>query len=190
MYPEPTVLVLSVNVGTPALLGTAGGAPVVSGIVKSPVRGPVRVVRNNLEGDRQADLRVHGGEEKAVYLYPSEHYAHWRGVFPHRSLEWGAFGENLTTEGLIETGVHQGDRLRIGSAELEVTRPRFPCSKLALRFGTDRMVRWFLDSGRTGFYLKIREEGVLQSGDPITLRPGSPRGPRLDALVRARQASD
>lgn len=133
--------------------------------------------RLNLDGDRQSDLSVHGGRDKAVYVYPSEHYDFWRARFPDITPGWGAFGENLTTEGLQESEVMIGDRLEIGSAEFVVTQPRTPCLKLVLRFETTDMIRQFLDSRRTGYYLAVLREGDVGSGDPI--RIGVRNGPRL-----------
>jgi len=123
----------------------------------------------NLDGDRQSDLTVHGGARKAVYVYPSEHYAWWRERLPGVELPWGAFGENFTSEGLLEDGARIGDRLRIGSAEFAVTQPRMPCFKLAIRFGRPDMVKMFLKSGRTGFYLAVTREGEAAAGDPVEL---------------------
>lgn len=125
------------------------------------------VKRLNLEGDQQSDLSVHGGPEKAVYAYPSEHYEYWGREFPGMDLPWGSFGENFTTEGLLEEDVKIGDRLRVGSAELLVTQPRMPCYKLGVRLSRDDMVKRFLRSGRTGFYLAVLREGDVGSGDPI-----------------------
>jgi MOSC domain-containing protein YiiM len=125
------------------------------------------VARDNLEGDQQSDLSVHGGPEKAVYVYPMEHYAFWRLELPEAELPWGAFGENLTTEGLLEDDVWIGDRYRVGTAELVVTQPRMPCYKLALRFGRSDMVKRFLQSGRSGFYLAVEREGDVGAGDAI-----------------------
>jgi MOSC domain-containing protein YiiM len=139
----------------------------VTSIWKSPVEGPVRVVRHNVEGDRQSDLEVHGGADKAIYAYPAEHYGPWREELPGTDLPWGAFGENLTTEGLRETEVRIGDRLRVGSVELVVTQPRMPCYKLGIRHGRDDLVKRFLESRRSGFYLSIASEGVLAADDPI-----------------------
>lgn len=112
---------------------------------------------------------MHGGADKAVYAYPEEHYAFWREELPGADLPWGAFGENFTTEGLIEDSVHIGDQLRVGSAEFVVTQPRMPCFKLGIRFGRPEMVKRFLRSGRTGFYLAVAREGEVTAGDTITL---------------------
>jgi MOSC domain-containing protein YiiM len=147
------------------------GRVVETSIFKTPVSGPVGVKRLNLEGDKQSDLTVHGGAEKAVYVYPSEHYQFWRDQLPGVELPWGAFGENLTTEGLDEN-IHIGDRLLIGTASFVVTQPRMPCYKLALRFDRLDMVKRFLQSGRTGFYLSVSQEGELAAGDSVTLQPG------------------
>jgi MOSC domain-containing protein YiiM len=120
-----------------------------------------------LEGDQQSDLSVHGGRDKAVYVYPSEHYSFWRDELPGLDLPWGVFGENFTTEGLREDAVHIGDRLRAGSAEFVVTQPRLPCYKLGVRFGRPDMVKRFQRSGRTGFYLSVLREGEVTAGDPL-----------------------
>lgn len=157
--------VISVNVGLPRPVQGKGGM-VMTGIFKDPVAGPVRVRRLNLEGDGQADLSVHGGPDKAVYAYPSEHYPFWRNEMPGHELAWGAFGENLTTAGWWEDEVHVGDRFRIGTAEMIVTQPRMPCFKLGLRFGRDDVIARFLESGRPGFYLRVVVEGEVEAGDP------------------------
>lgn len=132
-----------------------------------PVQGRIAVRGYNLEGDRQSDLRVHGGPYKAVYLYASEHYSWWAQELPDADLPFGVFGENLTTEGIDEETVHIGDRFRIGSAILQIAQPRMPCFKLALRFNRPDMVKRFWESGRCGVYLSIVEEGALGSGDAI-----------------------
>jgi MOSC domain-containing protein YiiM len=160
--------VLSLNVGLPREVESRGTI-VRTSIFKAPVSGPVRVRRLNLDGDRQSDLSVHGGPHKAVYVYPAEHYAFWRVALPAAALPWGAFGENLTTEGLREETTYVGDRLRIGSTELVVTHPRMPCFKLGIRFGRPDMVKRFLHSGRTGFYLSVAQEGDVNAGDPVML---------------------
>ena len=131
--------------------------------------GRVRVTRLGLEGDKQSDLRVHGGPDKAVYAYPSEHYAYWARELPGVDLPGGAFGENFTTEGLLERDVRIGDRFRAGSAELVVTDPRMPCYTLGVRFGRDDMVRRFLAHGGSGFYFAVLREGEVAAGDPIEL---------------------
>ena len=163
--------VVAVSVGLPREV-TWRGRVVETSIFKDPVSGPVRVGRLNLEGDKQSDLTVHGGAEKAVYVYPSEHYAFWRDELPGVELPWGSFGENLTTEGLDEESVRIGDRLLIGTASFVVTQPRMPCYKLALRFDRLDIVKRFLQSGRTGFYLSVSQEGVLAAGDSVTQQPG------------------
>jgi MOSC domain-containing protein YiiM len=180
---SPDLRVVSVNVGRPREVEWHG-QPVTTSIWKAPVAGRVRVGRENLEGDRQADLSVHGGAYKAVYMYPSEHYEAWRREQPGLLLPWGAFGENLTTEGLLESDVRIGDRLRIGSAEFEVTQPRQPCYKLGVRFGRDDMVKLFLASGRSGFYLSVAREGEVGAGDAIEHFPGDGSGPTIAAVVR------
>jgi MOSC domain-containing protein YiiM len=160
------VKVVSVNVGLPREIDTRGRR-VRTSIWKTPVEGRVRVNRLNLEGDQQSDLSVHGGPEKAVYAYPFEHYEYWGREFPEMELPWGTFGENFTTEGLLEGDVRIGDSLRVGSAEFVVTQPRMPCYKLGVRFGRDDMVKRFLRSGRTGFYLAVFREGAVTRGDSV-----------------------
>ena len=159
---------LSVNVGLPREVEWRGNV-VRTSIFKAPVSGRVRVTRLNVQGDRQSDLSVHGGADKAVYAYPSEHYAFWRNELPDMDFPWGAFGENLTTEGLLEDKVHIGDRFRAGSAKFMVTQPRMPCFKLAIRFNRPDMVKRFLTSGRTGFYLAVIQEGDIGAGDSLDL---------------------
>jgi MOSC domain-containing protein YiiM len=159
---------VSVNVGLPQTI-TWKGRTVQTGIFKTPVNGRVQVRTLNLAGDRQADLSVHGGPNKAIYVYPSEHYDYWRGEFPIMELPWGMFGENLTTTGLLEGAVNVGDTLRIGSAVAMVTQPRVPCYKLAAKFGREDIVKRFLASGRSGFYLKVVQEGEVGVGDAIEL---------------------
>jgi MOSC domain-containing protein YiiM len=154
---------VSVNVALPRLLAWKG-ATFKTGIFKKPVDGRAMLRKTNLDGDRQADLEVHGGVNKAVYGYPSEHYNYWRSELPHEALPWGAFGENFTTEGLLETGVCMGDRYRIGSAIVRVTTPRLPCFKLAAKFQRDDMIARFLHSGYSGFYFSVAEEGEVGAG--------------------------
>jgi MOSC domain-containing protein YiiM len=160
------VKVLSVNVGRPRDL-VWNGREVRTSIWKSPVRGRIHVIGDNLEGDEQSDLTVHGGPNKAVYAYPREHYAFWQGEFPLTALTMGAFGENLTTEGVLERDARIGDVFRIGTAELEVKQPRLPCYKLGVRFDREDMVRRFMKSGRSGIYFSVVREGQLSGGDRI-----------------------
>jgi MOSC domain-containing protein YiiM len=159
---------LSVSVGLPREIEWKGRI-VRTSIFKAPVGGRVRVSRLNLDGDRQSDLTVHGGFDKAVYAYPSEHYSFWRRQLPGMDLASGVFGENFTTEGLLEETLHIGDRLRVGSTEFVVTQPRMPCFKLGIRFNRSDMVKRFLQSGRTGFYFAVLQEGEVAAGDSIEL---------------------
>jgi MOSC domain-containing protein YiiM len=161
---------ISVNVGRPRLV-QSDGRTVSTAIYKDPVTAPVRVARLNVDGDRQADLNVHGGVNKAVYAYPVEHYEFWRERYPEFPWQWGAFGENLTIEGLLEDALHVGDQVAIGSALLTVTQPRTPCFKLGIKFGTNRILKEFLESGRSGFYFSVAQEGELQAGDEIRVIP-------------------
>lgn len=158
--------ILSVNVGLPREIFHEGRS-IHTGIFKVPVEGRVRVTALNLAGDLQADLTVHGGPSKAVYAYPSEHYAFWRKELPGVDFPWGSFGENLTTEGLLEKDLNIGDRLCAGSVELVVTEPRLPCYKLGAKFNRDDMVRRFLKSRRTGFYCAVLREGDLEGNDRV-----------------------
>jgi MOSC domain-containing protein YiiM len=162
------VKVRSINVGTPRDVAWHGEI-VTTGIFKTPVVGPVQVRTLNLEGDRQADLTVHGGTRKAVYVYPHEHYAFWRGELPDMDFSAGAFGENLTTEGIGEGDVAPGDQIEIGTAAFEVTVPRLPCYKLGIRFQRLDMVKRFWRSGRCGFYLSVAREGTIAAGDAMRL---------------------
>jgi MOSC domain-containing protein YiiM len=158
--------VLSVNVGLPREV-YSDGKIVLTSIFKAPVGGRVAIRDNNLEGDRQSDPTVHGGRAKAVYAYPSEHYAFWREQLPEHDLSWGSFGENLTISGVLEDAMHVGDRVRIGSAELVVTQPRMPCYKLGIRFNRPDIVKRFLESRRSGFYFAVAVEGDIGAGDAI-----------------------
>jgi MOSC domain-containing protein YiiM len=159
---------ISVNVGLPRDVYWQGKT-VTTGIFKEPVNSPLMLNTLNLVGDKQADLSVHGGLDKAVYAYPIEHFEYWRGEMPDIDFSAGAFGENFTTEGIIEESVLIGDRYRIGEAEVIVTQPRLPCYKLGIRFGRADMVKRFLASRRTGFYLGVLREGVVEAGNKIEL---------------------
>ena len=157
---------VSVNTGLPREVMWHGRS-ITTGIFKQPVPGRVVLRKLNLDGDRQADLTVHGGEYKAVYCYPMAHYDYWKRALPGRELPTGMFGENFTTDGLLEDSVHLGDRFSIGSAELTVSQPRLPCYKLGLRFQSDDMVKRFLASGRTGFYFAVTRGAAAVSPAPI-----------------------
>ncbi|MGH9746810.1 MAG: MOSC domain-containing protein [Candidatus Acidiferrales bacterium] len=158
--------VLSLNVAIPRTV-VWKGHEVRTGIFKEPVEGPVMMRRLNLDGDRQADLTVHGGPAKAVYAYPSEHYPLWKEELDGRVLPWGMFGENLTTEGLNEANTNIGDKFRIGEAVVMVTQPRTPCYKFAVKFDRDDMLKRMLQNGRSGFYLSVVEPGLVAAGDTI-----------------------
>ncbi len=164
---------ISLQVGLPRLV-EYHGEPVATGIFKEPVPGPVMLRTLNLDGDRQADLSVHGGPSKAVYAYPSEHYDYWKKELPEDYLQdgdlpYGMFGENFTTEGLLEDKVNVGDRFHIGATEVMVTEPRLPCYKLGIKFGHPDMLRRFLQSRRTGFYFAVLKEGLVKAGDAVRL---------------------
>jgi MOSC domain-containing protein YiiM len=160
--------IVSVNAGMPRLFSWKEST-FKTGIFKSPVNGRVMLRESNLDGDSQADLTVHGGVNKAVYVYPSEHYAFWRQELACEDLPWGSFGENFSTEGLIETDVRMGDEYSIGSAIVRVTTPRLPCYKLAAKFRRDDMIQRFLRSGFSGFYLSVVREGEVGAGDEIAI---------------------
>ena len=155
---------VSLNVGRPRLV-TWKGETFKTGIFKIPGGGRIMLRETNLDGDRQADLSVHGGPNKAVYGYASEHYSYWRKELPKEELPWGAFGENFTTEGMLETKLSMGDRYRLGSAVIRVTTPRLPCYKLAAKFQSDAIIGRFLRSGHSGFYFAVEEEGEVGAGD-------------------------
>jgi MOSC domain-containing protein YiiM len=160
--------VISVNVGQPRPIEWAG-KEVLTSIHKQPVEGRRAVRTLNIDGDKQSDLTVHGGADKAVYAYPSEHYPFWRGELPGVEFPWGAFGENLTTEGIDEEDLSIGDVLRVGSVDVMVTQPRIPCFKLVARLGVANMVKRFLASRRSGFYFSVLREGEVGAGDSIEI---------------------
>jgi MOSC domain-containing protein YiiM len=175
--------VVSVNVGTPKQVAVKYGS-VLTSIFKSPVEGRVAVRRHNIDGDRQSDLTVHGGPSKAVYCYPVEHYRYWKEQLPDMDLPFGAFGENLTTEGITEDTVSIGDQFRVGSALLQVTQPRMPCFKLNLRFGMATMVKKFWQSGRSGIYFSVVEEGDVAAGDLVERVAAGPEEISVAEVVR------
>ena len=160
--------IVSLNIARPQLM-VYQGATINTGILKKPVEGPVELLKVNLDGDRQADLSVHGGPNKAVYGYPAEHYPYWQQELPGVDLPFGVFGENFTTDGLGEEDLHIGDRFKIGSAVVMVRQPRMPCYKLAARFKRDDMIDRFLRSGRSGFYFSVEQEGTVAAGDSFEL---------------------
>ena len=174
---------MSVNCGLPRQV-LWRGKTVTTGIYKEPVTGRVALRKLNLDGDRQADLSVHGGTDKAVYCYPVAHYDYWKAELPGRDLPFGIFGENFTIDGLSEDSIHVGDRLAIGSAEVVVTQPRLPCYKLGVRFESDDMVKRFLSSRRTGFYVAVAREGEVGAGDEIRLVARDPNSVPLPWIFR------
>lgn len=174
---------ISLNVAQPRLI-LNHGEPVSTGIFKEPVTGRVLLRTLNLEGDRQADLSVHGGPTKAVYGYPSEHYEFWKRELPDMNLPWGMFGENFTTEGLFESELNIGDKLRIGAATIMVTEPRMPCYKLGLKFGRTDIIKRFLQSERSGFYFAVLEEGEVGAGDEFEFVERDKHGVTVNDIVR------
>jgi MOSC domain-containing protein YiiM len=174
---------VSVNTALPREV-TWHGRGVTTSIYKQPVEGRVTLRKVNLDGDRQADLAVHGGESKAVYCYPIEHYDYWKKELPGRELPMGMFGENFTTDGFLEDAVHLGDQLSVGSARAVVTQPRLPCYKLGVRFQSDDMVKRFLSSGRTGFYLAVTREGEVGAGDEIKVMARDPNAVPVSDITR------
>jgi MOSC domain-containing protein YiiM len=162
----------------------SNGEPVSTGIFKEPVTGRVMMRTLNLDGDRQSDLSVHGGPYKAVYVYPSEHYEFWKRELPSMDLPWGVFGENLTTTGLLETEINIGDHFRVGTAEVMVTQPRMPCYKLGIRFGRADIIKRFLVSERSGFYLSVLKEGEVGAGDEFELLHKNTSGVRVVDVTR------
>jgi MOSC domain-containing protein YiiM len=175
--------IISLNVGLPRLV-MRDGEPVSTGIFKDPVAGRVMLRSLNLDGDRQADLSVHGGTYKAVYAYPSEHYEYWKQELPEMELPWGMFGENFTTNGLHEGELNVGDKFRAGSAVLMATQPRMPCYKLGIRFGRTDIIKRFMVSERTGFYFSVLEEGEVGAGDEIELIEKNDQNVRIGDVTR------
>lgn len=174
---------LSINCGLPREV-VWHGRNVSTSIFKEPVNGRVALRTLNLDGDRQADLSVHGGKYKAVYCYPAEHYNYWKTELPGRSLPMGSFGENFTVDGVTEDSVHIGDRFTVGSAEVVVTQPRLPCYKLGIRFESDEMVKRFLNARRTGFYVAVIREGDVAAGDELRLVSRDPYAVPVSEITR------
>jgi MOSC domain-containing protein YiiM len=183
---DPAAVLLTVCVAQPSPLRYRG-RDVLSGIDKQPLAGPVYVGALNIDGDRQADLRVHGGPDKAVYVYPASHYAAWQAELG-RTLAHGHFGENLTVEGVDEETVRQGDVLAIGGVRLQVTTPRLPCFKLGVRMADQRFLKRFLQSGRTGFYCRVLQEGVIEAGMAVRLLPQPQAGGATILSLSRREA--
>lgn len=175
--------IISLNVGRPRLV-SHNGELVSTGIFKEPIASRVMMRTLNLDGDRQADLSVHGGPSKAVYVYPAEHYEFWKREFPEMDLPWGMFGENFTTTGLLETETNIGDTFRVGPAEVMVTQPRMPCYKLGLKFGRADIIKRFLQSERTGFYLAVLKEGEVGAGDDFELLAKDAHNVRVSDVTR------
>ena len=184
--------IVSLNTGLPREV-LWRGRMVTTGIFKQPVEGRIALRKLNLDGDRQADLTVHGGVHKAVYCYPLEHYDYWTKELPGRELPMAIFGENFTTQGLSEDSAHLGDQFSVGTAEVVVTQPRLPCYKLGVRFQADDMVKRFLTSARTGFYFAVTREGEVGAGDEIELIARDPNAVPVSEITRlyvARRYSD
>ncbi|MGQ0433364.1 MAG: MOSC domain-containing protein [Microthrixaceae bacterium] len=167
----PSAVVRSVNVGRPRRVEWRG-RQVTTAIWKEPVVGAIRVDGVNLEGDDQADRRVHGGADKAVYAYAAEDYAWWGTQIG--ALGPGTFGENLTTAGLDLAAAMIGDRWHVGSAVLEVSQPRTPCFKLGIRMDDDAFPATFAAAGRSGAYLRIIRAGLIEAGDHVRVERASP----------------
>ena len=174
---------VSLNIGLPREV-VWRGINVTTGIFKQPVEGRVTLRKLNLDGDRQADLTVHGGEYKAVYCYPLAHYDYWKRELPGQQLPMGVFGENFTVDGLLEDSVHLGDQFSVGTAEVVVTQPRLPCYKLGVRFQSDDMVKRFLASRRTGFYFAVTREGEVGAGDEIKAIARDPNAVPVSEITR------
>ena len=174
---------LSVNCGLPRQVDWHGST-VTTSIFKDPVSGRVPLRTLNLDGDKQSDLTVHGGHYKAVYCYPAQHYEYWKAKLPGQPLPIGVFGENFTVDGFDEDSVYIGDRFSVGSAEVVVSQPRLPCYKLGIRFGSDQMVKRFLASGLTGFYLAVLREGEVGAGDEIVPLSHDPDSIPVSAITR------
>jgi MOSC domain-containing protein YiiM len=175
--------IISLNIGLPRLV-LRDGEPVSTGIFKEPITERVMMRTLNLDGDRQADLSVHGGPSKAVYVYPAEHYDFWKRELPEMDLPWGMFGENFTTTGLLEAEINIGDKFRIATAEVMVTQPRMPCYKLGLKFGRPDIIKRFLQSERTGFYLAVLKEGEVGAGDEFEPLASDANDVRVSDITR------
>jgi MOSC domain-containing protein YiiM len=181
--------VVSVNVGQPREVQWKGKT-VQTGIFKAPIAGPVAVLADQLAGDGQADLRVHGGPTKAVYAYDLAHYAFWQQQLPGTTLTPGIFGENLTTSGLPDHEVCLGDTFAVGTAVLVALQPRLPCVKLCIRFHDERMVRWFMEARRSGIYFGVRQPGQVRAGDAFVLQERAAHGLTIQDIADQYYGSD
>ncbi len=166
---------ISVNVSQPKTV-PYGDETLTTGIYKEAVAGRVMLREFNLEGDGQADLKNHGGSDKAVYSYPHEHYAAWRAELGRDDFAFGQFGENFTVEGLLEESVRIGDVYRVGEARVQVTQPRIPCYKLEHKMQEEGFIKRFQESRRSGFYLTVLQPGAVEAGDAIHLEQSDPVG--------------
>jgi MOSC domain-containing protein YiiM len=175
--------IISVNIGQPRIV-EYNGEPVSTAIYKEPIAGAVKVSELTLVGDAQVDRRFHGGASKAVYAYSSEHYEFWRNELPEMDLPFGMFGENLTTVGLLENEIFDGDKIRVGTAELIITEPRFPCYKLGIKFGRKDIIRRFQKSRRSGIYFAVAKTGEIQAGDEIIILERNENRVTIEDLVR------
>jgi MOSC domain-containing protein YiiM len=184
---SPAAKLLSIQAARPLAIRHMG-QEVRTGIFKLAVPGPVMVRRLNIDGDEQGDPTVHGGVDKAVYCYASEHYPAWQEEL-HQDLPHGTFGENLTVSGLLEDALHAGDVLEVGEAVLQVVQPRFPCFKLGIKMGDQRFVKRFQESGRSGFYCRVLQEGMIAPGQPITLKQRDETQPTIADMVAAHNAN-
>ena len=164
---------LSINVGRPQEWSW-NGKPVLTSIFKKPVSGKRKVSFLNIEGDEQSDLKAHGGINKAVYAYDISHYDHWKAILPRNDWEYGMFGENLTTTGLLDEEARIGDIYQFGTAKLQVVQPRFPCLKINIRFDLTDMIERFAAERRSGIYFKVVEEGFIEENNPVSLLERSP----------------
>ncbi|GAB4579942.1 MAG: MOSC domain-containing protein [Anaerolineales bacterium] len=177
---------ISLNLSLPKTI-QHNGEFITTGIFKTPITGQVPLHWLGLKGDGQGDLTVHGGVDKAVYLYPSEHYPYWQDTLNRNDLTPGQFGENFTVQGLLETEVHVGDVFRVGSAVIQITQPRYPCYKLGIKMGRKDILKLFWRSEFSGFYARVLEEGNVSAGDEIERLEHFTEAPTIQAVVHARR---
>jgi MOSC domain-containing protein YiiM len=171
----------ALNVSLPKVV-VYKGEEVLTGIYKVPTAEPLMVRKLNIDGDEQADLTVHGGDDKAVYGFPAEHYLYYQETLQQDPYQPGQFGENLTTEGMLESDVHIGDRYRVGEVVFEVSQPRSPCYKFAIKMGTAESLSVCINSAKTGFYFRVLSEGLIQSGDRIEVDYSNHSAPTVEEV--------